>query len=125
MLRRRAPSALKKINEQQETTRLSTGRISKKIRRTNELLLDDAEIITIDSSDDEDTRARKENKIKIWNEPGMQKLHQLLEQCTKTLFEKTKPEFNSWISTVLHKPYVNPDTSYYGHSETFLQMRYK
>ena len=125
MLKKRAPSALKKVNEQQETTRLSSGRISKKIRRTEDLLLDDQDVITIDSSDDEDTRARKENKIKTWNEPGMQKLHQLLEQCTKTLFEKTKPEFNSWISTVLHKPYVNPDTSYDGHSETFLQMRYK
>lgn len=120
---------MKKSN-QQETTRLSTGRISKKIKRHDEIYQNDdsngaADIICIDSSDDEETRARKENKIKDNNEPGMQKLHQLLEQCTKTLFEKAKPEYNAWIKSVLHQPFRMPDASYDGHSHTFLQMRYK
>ena len=125
MLRRHAPSILKREKNIQETTRLSTGRISKKIKRNDELLLDEDDVICIDSSDDETTRARKEKKIADMKEPGMQKLHQLLEQCTITLFEKTKPEYNSWIKSFLNKPYVNPDSSYDGHSETFLQMRYK
>jgi DNA repair and recombination RAD54-like protein len=129
MLRRRAPSVLLKKTNQPETTKLSTGRISKKIKRNDEIYQDDDSngvgVICIDSSDDEDTRARKENKIRDNNEPGMQRLHQLLEQCTKNLFEKAKPEFNAWIQSVLHKPFVMPDTSYGGHSETFLQMRYK
>lgn len=129
MLRRRAPSSIRREKGLSEitTTLLSTGRVSKKIRRSSEINYndDDCDVICIDSSDDEETKARKENRIAINKEPGMQRLHQLLEQCTLTLFQKTKPEFNTWIKSVLHKPFVMPDSSYDGHSETFLQMRYK
>lgn len=57
-------------------------------------------------------------------EPGKSKLHQLLEQLT-TLHDKSLIEHNSYIEKLIRQPYKNPDTSYDGHSETFLQMRYK
>lgn len=130
MLRRRAPSALKKKQEvQQETTRLSTGRISKKIRRSEEI--NDFEDHTsyqdeyIASDEDEEIRKKKIARMNLNNEPGMQKLHQLLEKFTVSLQEKTLPEYNAFLEKILHKPYRNPDASIDGHSETFLQMRYK
>ena len=127
MLRRKAPSAIAKQQERlQEVTRLSTGRLSKKIRLNKDIYqTDEDDVICIDSSDDEETKARKENLNREAKDPDVQKLRLLLEECTKTLFEKTKPEYNSWIKNILHKPFVMPDSSYDGHSHTFLQMRYK
>jgi len=128
MLKRLAPSVLRRDKEKnQETTTLSTGRVSKKIKRFDEIVIDDDEddCEYINSEDDEEVKAKKENKMSLMNEPGMKKLHLLLEQCTISLFTKTLPEYNNYMKTLLHKPYVNPDASYEGHSETFLQMRYK
>ncbi|XP_077232192.1 uncharacterized protein LOC143867334 [Tasmannia lanceolata] len=98
-----------------------------KIRRTEDLMLDDEEpdIITIDSDDDEVAKEKKIAKRNMAAEPGMQRLHELLEQCTKSLFEKSIPNHNAYIRGLLHKPFVMPDSSYGGHSETFLQMRFK
>lgn len=108
MLKRRAPSVLQRERDKnQETVKLSTGRISKKIRK------------------DLDTGDENENSTVNNDEPGVRKLHQLLEQLTVSLASKTLPEYTSYIEKLLHKPYVNPDTSYDGHSETFLQMRFK
>lgn len=71
----------------------------------------------------EDDRPCTRNKPT--SEPGMQSLHQLLEQFAVSLHTKTLPEYNAFIGKILHRPYRNPDASYDGHSETFLQMRYK
>lgn len=129
MLKRRAPSFLKREKEQvQETTRLSTGRVSKKILRSDQINYDDTQDKDddyIDSDEDEAIKKRKIERMQMRNEPGMQKLHQLLEQFTISLTTKTLPEYNGLIRDLLHKPYKNPDSSYDGHSETFLQMRYK
>lgn len=127
MLRRMAPSVLKRNTENQETTRTSSGRISKKIRRADELRAfeEEPDVITIDSDDDEVAREKKIAKLNMAKEPGMQRLHELLEACTKSLFENAKPRHNDYIRTLLHRPFVMPDTSYGGHSETFLQMRFK
>lgn len=112
MLRRFAPSKIQRDKQDEPATcRLSTGRVSKKIRRTEELLL----------SDDEADDIKPKGPL----DPDMEKLHRLLEQCTLSLFTKTIPEHNSYIKQLLYKPYVNPDVTYDGHSETFLQMRLK
>lgn len=109
MLRRRAPSVLQREkNKTQETVKLSSGRISKKIR--------------VDLDDGDDSNHKPTNSL---DEPGMGKLHQLLENLTVSLSSKTLPEYTSYIEKLLCKPYVNPDKSYDGHSETFLQMRFK
>lgn len=129
MLRRRAPSVL--LREKQQavtTTRLSTGRVSKKIRTLDDIngsFNDDDGPEYIDSDDDEITKARKIRRASLMNEPGIKKLHELLDQCTTILFEKSLPEYQCFMKNLLHKPYKNPDASYEGHSETFLQMRFK
>lgn len=71
-------------------------------------------------SDDEDD----EIDIKDEKEPGVNRLRHILEDLTKVLLDKSA-DHNAYIEKLNNRPYVNPDTSYDGHSETFLQMRYK
>lgn len=129
MLRRRAPSVMKREKENlQETTRLSTGRVSKKIRRSEEIIClssPDHDDDYIASDEDEEIKKKKIERMKINNEPGMQKLHQLLESFTQSLHNKSLPQYNEYMHKLLSRPYKNPDSSFDGHSETFLQMRYK
>lgn len=128
MFKRRAPSFIRREKEKpQGTVLLSTGRVSKKIRTTQEMDYDErgAGDEYIDSDEDEEIKKKKIQRINMNNEPGMQKLHQLLEQFTISLQTKTLPEYNQFMGAILHKPFRNPDSSIDGHSETFLQMRYK
>lgn len=125
MRRSLAPSKLKRALEH-ESVKLSTGRVSKKIRPIDNLWQDDdSDIIVIGSDDDEESLARKEKQLTMNKEPGMQKLRHLLEECSRVYFERDLPKYQTFMKNLLHKPYVNPDSSYVGHSETFLQMRYK
>lgn len=115
MFKRKAPSRLNKPGLFKSPLE-NSGRACKK--RTA--------YIEIDCDDEDPVVASKENATAAAkDEPGMQELHSLLEECTKLLFTKTLPEYNKFIKSITHKPYVNPDASYDGHSETFLQMRYK
>lgn len=124
MRRSRAPSTLKRAKER-EAVQLSTGRVSKKIRCIDNLLEDDdSDVIIIDSDDDDESLARKQKQLTMNKEPGMVKLRALLEESNQK-YEKSLEEYNEFMKKLLHKPYVNPDTSYDGHSDTFLQMRFK
>lgn len=119
MMKRKAPSRFGKAGHAIFNSPLETGgRACKK--RTS--------YITIDSDDDDsaiDVIGASTNKENTKIEPGMEDLHSLLEECTKILFTKTLPDYEKFIKSIINKPYVNPDSSYDGHSETFLQMRYK
>lgn len=139
MLRRRAPSVLQREKTRnQDSVKLRTGRVSKKIKKADELYAND--VICIDDSDDDKDAVLSENDDGTIRSPpkkristskftedelGMRKLRQLLEQCTEKLFTTTLPEYNTYMKSLVHKPYMNPDKSYDGHSETFLAMRYK
>lgn len=57
-------------------------------------------------------------------DPGMKRLRELLEACTLSM-TKSVAEHEAYIKSLTHRPFVMPDSSYDGHSETFLQMRYK
>lgn len=114
MFKRKAPSRLGKVGLFDSPAQAANGRACKK--RTTYIEID------VEDEAEDAIVASKENTK---NEPGMENLHKLLEECTKLLFTKTLPEYNKYIKNITNKPYVNPDTSYDGHSETFLQMRYK